>query len=559
MPAGLRAAEYLMVVAVAMICAVPPPVVFALLFVLALHHYDLTARMEKGAPGTSAKRALLGWDGRVVLLVICACPGRRRPVSCWSRSPSACSSAPGRSRDWREAAMTLLSVVLPVYKVQGYLRAVPGLDAGAVFTDFEIVAVDDCSPDHSGAILAEYAARDPRVRVVTLAGERRPGPGPQRRPRHADGEYVWFVDSDDWLAQGALTAVADRLADTGADVLIVGFDRVHWDGRVTTARARRSWPRRRRRSPSSSSRGSSTCCTSPGTRSSAGNCWSSWASRFEKGWYEDVSFTFPLLAAAERISALPRVCVHYRQRRTGAITRTLGDRHFEIFDHWAHAMALVDQYPERAEALRPVLFRRMIWHYCVVLRNAQRVRKASRRRFFARITEDFHRYRPAGRLPSPAGARGDAAPVRRPADPSSRSGRCERAIAVAGPSIGCGGCRWSRPARCFAGYGKPRTGRTTGLQLRLPVDRKLALYAAYWYRGVTCNPAAIAGKAAELAPDVRDVWVVSRGRGSRAAGHRLRGRGHAGVLPRAGPGPLAGQQRELAELGASSGPAPRTS
>nr|BFE77071.1 hypothetical protein GCM10020092_103720 [Actinoplanes digitatis] len=48
------------------------------------------------------------------------------------------------------------------------------------------------------------------------------------------------------------------------------------------------------------------------------------------------------------------------------------------------------------------------------------------------------------------------------------------------------------------------------LHLRLPVDDRLALYAAYWYRGVTCNPAAISSKAAELAPEVRNVWVVGR-------------------------------------------------
>ncbi|MEV4703690.1 DUF5941 domain-containing protein [Actinoplanes sp. NPDC049316] len=74
-PAGLRAAEYLMAVAVALICEVPPAVLFALLFTLALHHYDLTARMEKGAPGIVGKRALLGWDGRVLLLVVFALAG----------------------------------------------------------------------------------------------------------------------------------------------------------------------------------------------------------------------------------------------------------------------------------------------------------------------------------------------------------------------------------------------------------------------------------------------------------------------------------------------------
>ena len=74
-PAGLRAAEYLMVVAVGLICAVPPPIVYLLLFVLALDHYDLTARMEKGAPDAHAARAWLGWDGRVVVLVLCALGG----------------------------------------------------------------------------------------------------------------------------------------------------------------------------------------------------------------------------------------------------------------------------------------------------------------------------------------------------------------------------------------------------------------------------------------------------------------------------------------------------
>jgi hypothetical protein len=71
-PAALRAAEYLLVAAVGLIGDVPPPVVFLLLFTLALRHYDLTARMEKGAPAGSTKGALLGWDGRVVLLTVFA-------------------------------------------------------------------------------------------------------------------------------------------------------------------------------------------------------------------------------------------------------------------------------------------------------------------------------------------------------------------------------------------------------------------------------------------------------------------------------------------------------
>jgi hypothetical protein len=74
-PAGLRAAEYLLVVAVGLLGTVPPPVVFLLLFVLALHHYDLTARMEKAAPEPGGSATLLGWDGRIVLLTAAGLTG----------------------------------------------------------------------------------------------------------------------------------------------------------------------------------------------------------------------------------------------------------------------------------------------------------------------------------------------------------------------------------------------------------------------------------------------------------------------------------------------------
>ena len=74
-PAALRAAEYLLVVAAGLLGDVPPAVVFLLLFGLALHHYDLVARMEKGAPAGGDLRTLLGWDGRVVLVAASAAAG----------------------------------------------------------------------------------------------------------------------------------------------------------------------------------------------------------------------------------------------------------------------------------------------------------------------------------------------------------------------------------------------------------------------------------------------------------------------------------------------------
>src|SRR6185503_12466007 len=112
--------------------------------------------------------------------------------------------------------------------------------------------------------------------------------------------------SDDWLAAGSLTAVADRLADTGCDVLIVGFDRVHWDGRVVTAGAAKVLAE----APETF-----TVAQWPRIFNVLHVAWNKIVRRellrkldfrFEQGWYEDVSFTFPVLAAAGRISGLPR-------------------------------------------------------------------------------------------------------------------------------------------------------------------------------------------------------------------------------------------------------------
>ncbi|MFK3981444.1 DUF5941 domain-containing protein [Micromonospora sp. NPDC050397] len=74
-PAALRAAEYLFVIAVDVAAGIPGPVTFALLFVLALHHYDLTARLEKRSAAPELRPYGLGWDGRLLLLVVVVLAG----------------------------------------------------------------------------------------------------------------------------------------------------------------------------------------------------------------------------------------------------------------------------------------------------------------------------------------------------------------------------------------------------------------------------------------------------------------------------------------------------
>ena len=130
-----------------------------------------------------------------------------------------------------DAAVTI-SVVLPVYNVQEYLpQCLESLFQQAT-SGVEVVAVDDASPDDCGRILDEYARRDPRLRVVHL--DRNHGLGEARNIGlgHAHGDYVWFVDSDDWVTSGALAAIRRRLERARPDVLVFDHAREIAPGRL---------------------------------------------------------------------------------------------------------------------------------------------------------------------------------------------------------------------------------------------------------------------------------------------------------------------------------------
>ncbi|MFV2017766.1 bifunctional glycosyltransferase/CDP-glycerol:glycerophosphate glycerophosphotransferase [Micromonospora sp. LOL_023] len=412
--------------------------------------------------------------------------------------------------------MTLISIVVPVYKVQGYLRECLDSILGQSFTDVEVIAVDDCSPDTSGEILAEYAARDPRLTVLSLPTNAGLGGARNAGLDVATGEYVWFLDSDDWLSVGALRAVANRLRDTTPDVLIVDHVRVFWNNRATGSALRQAFP-------TTPGEAVFDVSTRPETLRVLHTAWNKVTRReflvdlglrFADGWYEDVSFTFPLLVAAERVTVLDRVCVNYRQRRTGAITRTRSPRHFEMFDHWGHTFDWLDaRGGPRVDAVRPQLFALMIAHYLMVLGHSGRLPRELHRQFFARAHADYQRRLPPGGYPVPDGLEGLKrrllAADRWRTFAALRAGQRARKKLVSVVK------RTGRPVKRGLRDLARLTRRTAlrgyyRLQLRLPINESLALYAAYWYRGYSCNPAAIHAKAAELAPQINGVWVVRR-------------------------------------------------
>jgi CDP-glycerol glycerophosphotransferase len=404
-----------------------------------------------------------------------------------------------------------------VYGVAGYLRECLDSILTQSFTDVEIVAIDDCSPDSSGAILEEYASRDARVRVIHLNANVGLGPARNTGLDESIGDYVWFVDSDDWISPGALKAIASSLRRNLPDVLLIDHVKVWMSGR-----ARRS--PMRRRLPESTLPPTFDARTHPNALRPVHTAWSrifrrqyllDTGVRFQAGWYEDVSLIYPATAAAKRISALHRVCYNYRQRRTGSITGSHSDdRHFDMFDQYAIVWSELDRLSVTDPVVRSAMFDRMQWHYRWVLGETSRVPRRRRHEFFTRVGEDYRRYEPPEHI-APPGMEG----VKQ---------RLFAHNAWATFTVARTGRRTVGKAKITARRGVRLAKRTTRrgahiakrigtmayyrAQRLRPVDPHLAVYAAYWYRGVRCNPAAIYEKARELAPAVHGVWIVKRDR-----------------------------------------------
>ena len=114
------------------------------------------------------------------------------------------------------------SVIVPVYNVEEYLPACIDSVLGQTFSDFELILVDDGSPDMCPAICDEYAKRDSRIKVVHktnggLAGARRSG------IKVAGGDYVFNLDSDDLIEADTLKCAYDIIKDTNCDIVSFAY------------------------------------------------------------------------------------------------------------------------------------------------------------------------------------------------------------------------------------------------------------------------------------------------------------------------------------------------
>lgn len=118
--------------------------------------------------------------------------------------------------------MAEVSIIVPVYQVEKYIRQCVDSILAQTFTDFELILVDDGSKDQSGKICDEYAGMDKRVKVIHkenggLSDARNKGMD------QAAGHYFMFVDSDDYIAPTMVECLYESILNEEADIVACNY------------------------------------------------------------------------------------------------------------------------------------------------------------------------------------------------------------------------------------------------------------------------------------------------------------------------------------------------
>ena len=268
----------------------------------------------------------------------------------------------------------LISLIVPVYKVENYLRECLETLVNQTYDNYELLLVNDGSPDGSAAIMEEYAARYDFIRTFTkenggLSDARNFG------VREAKGDYITFVDSDDYVSYDYLEYLAHLTFDLGAELDGAAYQITPFDpAAVSEVKNESVMGTEEAFRTTMSPWGMSTVAVAklyPKTMLQR--------HPFPVGrYYEDLAIIFRILAECERVAFGDKVVYYYRQTPGSITHKKMTKAHLSGLKEVKAARAYVDKhYPGASDmALYRVLI--MINEYMAMIMDGSK----ESRRFF---------------------------------------------------------------------------------------------------------------------------------------------------------------------------------
>ena len=262
----------------------------------------------------------------------------------------------------------LISVIVPVYKVEKYLDRCVQSIVDQTYRNLEIILVDDGSPDNCPAMCDAWAAKDSRIKVLHkenggLSDARNAGMAV------ATGFYMGFVDSDDYIAPEMYRLLYERLTADGSDIAACGVEMVFEDG-----------------SPSRILTKAGTCVLAHDEAMEAVIC-ESWLKQpvwyklyktalireisFPVGKYhEDVFWTWQAVAQAQHVSIFHTPCYFYLQRTGSIMGERYSLRRLDAIEAKQQRLEYLEQeFPQLAEQGKKDLLFSCLYHGQLALRD----------------------------------------------------------------------------------------------------------------------------------------------------------------------------------------------
>lgn len=115
--------------------------------------------------------------------------------------------------------MPKVSIIIPIYKVEKYIRQALDSVVNQTLQDIEIICINDCSPDKSFEIVKEYAESDERIVLLEMESNQGQGIARNRALDIAKGDYIMFLDPDDWFELGACEKAYNQISKNNNDMV----------------------------------------------------------------------------------------------------------------------------------------------------------------------------------------------------------------------------------------------------------------------------------------------------------------------------------------------------
>ncbi len=256
--------------------------------------------------------------------------------------------------------MPQISIVLPVYNMEHYLKATIDSILSQSYTDFELICIDDGSTDGSMTLLNEYTSRDPRISVFS---QHNAGPGATRNKGldKATGEYVMMLDADDIYHSDMLELLYNKAIRLNADIVACKSSR--FDNETKT-KVDSWWMLNEAQIPKSEP---FNCRNMPDYIFTAFMGWP-WDKMFNRAFIEqhelrypalsnseDLYFVFLALAKAERIGIVDKELIDHRDNRKGSVS---GSRAKDPLAFYTSTCLLKSQLQKD-----PELYQRLSWGF----------------------------------------------------------------------------------------------------------------------------------------------------------------------------------------------------